>query len=263
MNAQWQSCCTFLDGHPAVLTVDMGAGADLSGLDAPNLLRVQYVLRHPDEDGLPGAEDERRIEALRAELVEWIRAAGGRFVGEVSAAGQHAWFFYMACGWREAAQLVHRVGLRLGVALGAEMLPDARHRTYFELLPTEEEWRVHDNAQRLCALLDAGDDLRQPRDVAHYALFDNHSQAQTMGEWARRHGFTVRAPRMLIAGEERAMAEPAGTSGRWLLELSRHMRPEPRAIDADTARLMQAAARMGGVYCGWHAPVARHPDAVA
>ena len=260
MNARFETCCTCVEGRPAILSVDMGAGRDLVGLDVPNLLRVQYVLRQPDEDGLPDEEDERRIDELRAELTEWIGAAGGRYAGEISGGGQHSWFFYMACGWRAAAQLVHRIGLRLGVSLGAEMMPDARHRVYFEeLLPTEEEWCLHETVRQLCALMNAGDDLAQPREVTHYTLFENRSQALAMVEWARREGFTVRLLHLDGIGtttEVRAV----DTAGRWLVEVVRHMAPAPKAMDDDARCVMRKAAHMGGIYCGWHAQAVRQAE---
>ena len=265
MTAQWESCYTSIDGHVALITVDMGAGHDLRRLDVPNLLRVQYVLKQPDEHGFPGERDEQHIDRLRTELGEWIRAAGGRPVGEITAAGQHSWLFYMPCGWREATQLVHRIGLRLGLELGAEMMPDACHRVYFEqLLPSDEEWRMNDNAHLLCALVEAGDDLQQPRTVTHYALFEDRTQALSMARWARHEGYAVRAVHMSLAGradvtrpapaEHGAVRNLCDIDGGWLVEFSRHMSPQPKAIDADTGRIMQATARMGGMYCGWQAP---------
>ncbi len=261
MNLQWKTCCTCSDGEAAIIGVDLSAVRELPGLGVPNLLRVQYVLREPDEDGLPGEEDERRIETVRAELSEWIRAAGGRFVGEVSAAGQHSWLFYMACGPQEAVELVHRIGLRLGVTLGAEMLPDARHEVFFEeLMPTAEEWRVHENALRLCGLLEAGDDLSRPREVMHLAMFENRGQALAFMDWARRKGFATRILRWQ-GGD--AAAETPLIDRPWLVEFSREMCPQPAAIDEETRAITQAAAHLGGEYRGWRAAIVRAPQTVA
>jgi hypothetical protein len=245
MEPIWEEYCTAIDGHVALVRVELTAAQDLQRLDAPNLLRVQYLLQKPDGDGLPGEVDARIIHELTAELQDWIGAAGGRFVGEVSAAGQHSWLFYMPCGWVEAANLVHRIGLRKGVALGAEMTPDARHAAYFEeLLPSAEELRKTRLARRLAELAARGDDAAQARPVEHTVTFDNRTQALSFAGWARQRGFVVTA-----------MNPPARMGERFELKFHRVMALEPARLEEDIAQVEETAARLGGAYLGWRAEV--------
>ncbi len=245
MEPMWEEYFTEIDGHVAIVRVELTAARDLEQLDAPNLLRVQYRLERPDADGLPGEEDTRIIAGLTAELADWIGAAGGRFVGEVSAAGQHSWLFYMPCGWMEAANLVHRIGLRKGVTLGAEMKPDARHSAYFEeLLPTAEELRKTRLAQRLSEMAAQGDDAMQVRPVEHVVAFDNRTQALSCASWARQKGFVVTA-----------MNPPARMGERFELRFHRMMALEPARLEEDIAQVEETVARLGGTYLGWRAEV--------
>ncbi len=243
MEPIWEDYYTEIDGYVAIVRVELTAARDLERLDAPNLLRVQYALGAADGDGLPGEADERVIGELGGELQDWIGAAGGRFVGEISAAGQHSWLFYMPCGWVEAANLVHRIGLRKGVALGAEMKADARHAVYFEeLLPTAEELRKTRLARRLAEMAAMGDDAAQTRPVEHTVAFDNRTQALSFAGWARQRGFVVTA-----------MNPPGRMGERIELKFHRVMALDPARLEADIAQVEEHATHLGGSYLGWRA----------
>ena len=242
MHGEWETCYVEIDGKPAILRCDLTAGRELAQIDAPNLLQVQLALEAPDADGLPGAADQARVREVGQELCDWLNAAGGRFVAEVTGNGLHSWFFYVPCGWLEAAILVHRIGLRRGVALGMEMKPDARHKVYESLLPTEDEIRRTRNMRALVALMERGDDLRQPRPVEHAVRFDNRTQAVAFADWARREGYVVLGMQSL-------------DDGAVVLQFQRVMAPEMARLDADTAEIMSAARQLGGEYQGWETEV--------
>ena len=242
MHAEWETCFVEVAGKPAILRCDLAAGRELAQIDAPNLLQVQLELEAPGADGLPGAADQARVRELGQELHDWLAALGGRFVAELSGNGLHSWFYYVPCGWLEAANLVHRIGLRRGVALGVEMKPDARHRVYESLLPTEDELRRTRNMQALSTLMERGDDLRQPRPVEHSVRFDNRTQALALAEWARRQGYVVVGMQTL-------------NDGAVVLQFQRVMAPEMARLDADTAEIMAAARQLGGEYQGWETEV--------
>ena len=237
----WQSCYRQVDDSIVCITTDMGAAADLEELQAHNLLRVQYVLSAPDADGLPQGEEEALLARLRQELNGWINVLGGRLVAEVSGGGQHSWFSYVPCGWLEAANLVHRIGLRQHVTLGAEMQADASHRIYHDhLMPTPEELRRTQLAERLTEMAAQGDDAGCPRPVVHEVRFDNRVQALACADWARHHGFSVEGP-----------LPPRDGQAGYRLFLKRVMQPEAAALDADMAAITEAVQRLGGDYMDW------------
>ncbi len=242
MHCEWETCFVEIAGKPAILRCDTAAGRELAQIDAPNLLQVQLELEGPDADGLPGPQDRERVRDLGRELREWLAAVGGRLVAELTGNGLHSWFFYVPCGWLEGANLVHRIGLRRGVSLGVEMRPDARHKVYEALLPTENETRRTRNLQALSALMERGDDLRQPRPVEHAVRFDNRTQAVAFADWARRQGYVVVGMQTLDGGAV-------------VLQFQRVMAPEMARLDADTAGIMAAARQLGGVYQGWQTEV--------
>ena len=253
MSGQEMEYCAEVDGQLAWVRVDGAATAELEVLDAPNLLRVQYQLTAADEDGLPTAREEALLAQLREELAEWVSALGGRHVGEACCAGHCTWFFYVPCGWLEAANLVHRIGLRRNVVLGVEMMPDATHRCYHEgLLPSWEELRRMQTARQLAELAQQGDDGEQPRPVVHELRFDNRVQALACAEWARRSGLVVDG-----------LLPPADGQPHYRLLVHRHMALEPVALDEDIRRVAEAAQRLGGDYIGWRAEVCqpmKHAD---
>ncbi len=237
----WQTCYTQIDDAIVALSADAAAAAELEEMQAPNLLRVQYILSSHDDDGFPHEREAAVLDELRRELQDWIGALGGRMVGETTGAGQHSWFFYVPCGWLEVANLIHRIGLRVNVALGAEMLPDATHRIYHEhLLPTEEELRRTRIAERLAELAARGDDARQPRPVTHVVRFDNRVQAFSCADWARRNGYVVES-----------LLPPSAAQEGYHLSFHRLMTPQAAALDADIAAITETVRRLGGDYLDW------------
>jgi len=117
MNAHWDAYEAVIDGTPAWILFNETVARELPQLDLPNLLRVQADYEET-EDGLPGAEDEDRLQALETELEDWIKALDGRYVGQVTARGQRTMFYYVACGREEAQNLIHRISLRMDIPLG-------------------------------------------------------------------------------------------------------------------------------------------------
>jgi len=238
---EWVTYYADIDGVLTEMRVDMRAGNELRELGAPNLLRVQYELRAPDGDGLPSGEDEAVIDRLRHELRDWVGALGGRLAGEASGGGQHSWFFYVPCGWLEAANLIHRIGLRNNVALGVEMAADATCRFYHEqLLPSAEELRRAQIATHLTELADMGDVADVPRPVSHEARFDNRVQALAAADWARRQGFVVDG-----------LLPPAGARQDYSLTFHRQMPLHAARLEQDVALVADMTARLGGRYAGW------------
>ena len=247
----WETYFARIGDHLAVIRVDLRAGMELPELDAPNLLHVQYLLQQPDADGLPGDRDARTIDTLRAELLEWFAALGGRLVGEISAAAQHGWFIYVPCGWLEAANLVHRIGLRCNATLGARMLADATHNVYHEvLLPEPDELRRTHNAEKLAALQAMGDDATQPRPILHEIRFDNRVQALACAQWGRSHGFAVDS-----------LLPPARQGDTYHLTLRRLMPLDIHLLDEDTRQLDELARRLGGDYVDWRAELRQQQTA--
>lgn len=242
---EWETYFADIDGRVASIGVDMSAARELADLDAPNLLKVQYVLRQADEDGLPTLGEEEIIADLRDELINWIGALNGRCVGEVSGNGLHSWFFYVPCGWNEVATLLHRIALRKQVALGAEMMADAMHRVYHEaLLPTAEELRRTRNIEQLADMAALGDDASRERPVEHTVLMDNSVQAHAFAEWARRNGFMVSS-----------LLPPPNGEGLHQIIFRRNMPLHAELLDSDTHLIAEEAQRLGGIYDGWRAEV--------
>ncbi len=238
--AHWVEYETHIDGAPVRIVVDTGAGAELAQLDLPNLLQVQ--LREADCAPRDAGECLQR---LQEELQEWFTALGGRIVARAQGAGLANWFIYLSCGWLEAANLVHRIGLRCGLVLGAHMRPDPRHRLYHEwLLPSRAELlRAHNARQCARLLARLGEDAAR-RQVAlrHAVAFANHTQALAFARWARQNGFRVDGVR-----------PPAENENEHVLQFSASAPLRPAVIDALTHGIDARARCLGGSYLGWQA----------
>ena len=244
MQDQWNAYACEISGQTAWIVFNETLAGELSHLDLPNLLRVQMEYA-PDEQGRPQAADEERMLEVEAELEDWLAAIGGRFAGQVTAAGLRTLFFYVACNEEEARQIVHRIALRLEVPLAMRMEADARHAIYYELLlPDEEERRVMADLEILDAMMRDGDDLQAARPVCHEASFTTHQQAMAFADWARQNGFLVNG---VHTGK--------GAGDACSVRFQRTMRPEPRAIHADTAAIAYMTGQLGGRYEGWRAPL--------
>ena len=239
----WETFETIIDDMPARIHVDMSAASELEQLDLPNLVKVQAEAEG-DHDGLPHARDEERIERLEHELVEWFGAIGGRLVARVEGNCLATWFIYVSCGWLEAANLVHRIGLRQSVALGLHMQPDARNDVYFrQLLPSRAEWAHARNSRLIARLRARGDDTGQPRPVRHVAVFSNHFQALSFARWVRNAGHLVE--RILPPRQEEAEG--------YVVQFRQTLPLRAELLDEATLRIEEEAGKLGGEYLGWQA----------
>ncbi len=242
MNAHWEAFETTIEDTPAWILFNETAGRELRGLDLPNLLRVQA--EYDASAGLlPAPREEDRLSDLENELEDWIGALGGRYVGQVTAAGLRTMFFYLSCGAEEAENLIRRIALRKDMSLGMKMQPDPKNRVYYELLlPTADERRRMRDMAAIAELRARGDSLAEPRPVEHSASFANRHQAIAFANWARKNRFVVDGIR-----------SPAAADGHFVLQFHRNVPPLPEAIDADTAAISRMAGQLGGAYEGWRA----------
>ncbi|HZH43634.1 MAG TPA: ribonuclease E inhibitor RraB [Lysobacter sp.] len=95
-----------------------------------------------------------------------------------------------------------------------------------------------DTGQVLRQMLDDGDDLARPRDIAFHCVFAEQAQAAAFAAQAAQDGLTVDAPER---DEE----------GIWEVTVVRRMAAEHAAITALERQLAALAAAHGGYPDGW------------
>ena len=234
---------------PSVITVDLGWGA-VAPLQHHNKVMMVNVLA---EGALPsGFPEEREVEIanqLQDQLIRALEKPGqGIFVGSSTSFGQKALFFYLNDS-RDSERIAGQVlaGFKTRKT-EQEIHKDAQWAVYFNMLtPTSREMNEIRNEKVLHQLQEAGDGLRHPRPIDHWAQFGSMAQRDSFLWDVKAEGFDF--------VEMNVQAE--GSANPYVLHIIREDSIHIPYIHELTWRLKQKAEKYGGVYDGWETIVDR------
>ncbi len=229
-----------VDGHPASISLDLGAVEHVPVPDHPLRLAVRLALKHARPDGLPTSEEFDPLGKVEQNLADAIgHEVEGWFVGRVLYRGSCDLFFYLPAPQEgDEDRLVacieaHRDGYEVSHRLDR----DPRWKFYNEFLwPDRASHQAMGNRRVLAQLEAAGDELGVEREIDHLANFDDEEACREAAAALAEHGFRL---------DEPTQSEHGG----WRLAFRRDDSLARGRIDEVTAEILELIGE--GDYDGW------------
>ena len=250
----WASHQRVSDRGPVAIAVDLSLAARAPLAANPRLVRVRYALRSARPDGQPEPAEAEALARVEDLLAAGLAGAGAIYAGRVTLAGFREHHFYLPDAVGVHAEL-DAVRAQVADYLLEEQGEDdpAWHAYQQELFPTPRAHRWLLDRRGVEALARRGDRGERPRPVDHQASFPTAEAREAFAAEAAAQGFEVVA--------RRDDGPPPNGFG---VDLRREGPATLKALHEVTWPLAEAAARHGGAYDGWEAPVeTRLPEAVA
>lgn len=239
---------------PVAIAVDLSlaAGAPVAAL--PRLLRVRTPLRAARPDGLPEIAEAEALARVEDVLAAAVAGLGGAYAGRVTLAGLRDHLFYVPDAAPVAEALAAAQAAIADYVLEAAGEDDPSWRAYREELyptPRTERWLLDKRAVE--ALARRGDRAAARRPVDHQASFPSAEAREAFVATAAEQGFEAVARR-----------DDGPPPNPFAVDLRREDPVTLREIHGVAWILGEVAARHGGAYDGWEAPVeTRLADPVA
>jgi hypothetical protein len=252
--SDWESHQRTSAAGPVAIAVDLALAARAPIADLPRLVRFRYPLRAPRPDGLPEVGEAEALVQVEDLVAAAAARIGGLYAGRVTLGGFREHLFYAP----DAAPISEALAAaQAGVAeyvLEAAGEDDPGWHAYAEeLCPTPRAWRWLLDRRAVEALARRGDKAAARRPVDHQASFPSAEAREAFVAEAAVQGFE--------AAERRDDGPPPTPFG---VDLRREDPVTLREIHAVAWALAEVAARHGGAYDGWEAPVeTRLPEPVA
>lgn len=237
MSDHWDFYPLLVDDEPASIFLDLGIAAS-APVDGHHLaVFVQVPMLRPRPDGLSSQEEFDDLVRIEDELTR-IAREGDRalYVGRNTTGGNRDFFFYtrdsepFLGALREVADAFPAYRFESGVR------EDPDWGVYFDFLyPSPEALRKMANRGVLTALAEHGDRHGVPRDIDHFADFEDMGDCLAFAAWVREQGFRT--------------AEPVEQDGTISLAFARMDSPDD--IDEIAPMLERAVTEHRGSYDGW------------
>ena len=141
------------EGTSIDVLLDLGHGEDFPLRSHPWFLGVRLPMARANDDGLPGAEEEHRLNLVENRIREVIREREGVYVGRRTGGSNRDLVFYMKVKPRGLED-------RIRVSVGTEILfisrDDKKWQAYGSMLPGASEWRQIEDRKLVESVLDMG-----------------------------------------------------------------------------------------------------------
>lgn len=249
MSDQEESWSTFLrdiEGRPATVVLNHSWLESGPESGRRTLVRVAAPLLSPDSAGLPGTDELNTLADLDDVLVEAAEKTGDAvFVGMMAYSGERTWYFFTK---RPPATLSTIEGVTKTWKTHkatASTIEDADGELFAETVcPTGAEIRWNGDMIVIDQLREAGDDLSSPREIEHYAYFEDEDSAAEFVAWCSENDFN------------NAKVEE-GDDGEFLVSFSHTGSPDIDDVFERTSAADDAATDLGGMYDGWETRVVK------
>jgi len=152
------------EGTYVDVLLDLGHGEDFPLRSHPWFFGVRLPMARPNDDGLPGPEEEHRLNLVENRIREVIREREGVYVGRRTGGRNRDLVFYM----KERPRGLED---RIRVSVGTEILfisrDDKKWRAYGSMLPGAREWRQIEDKKLVDGVLDLGAIEEALHEVVH------------------------------------------------------------------------------------------------
>lgn len=242
MSDQWEYFFCAIENAPASVFVDIGIHDAVPDRARPHLVVVTAILQEPNEQGMTTDEEAERLWKIEEWLVKLLaEAAGGTFVGRVTSEGTRAFYFYVSNPEPVPDKVDHAFDQLPGYDYHVELDDDPEWEAYVDTLyPAPIDWQQIFDRQLVEQLIEAGDPLTVPREVAHYLYFNSPDGRDEFEGVVSPLGFQI-ADKAEQPDEEHPHA----------LRITRQDPVVMDHIHNVTRDLLSHAAPLGGIYDGW------------
>jgi hypothetical protein len=224
----WDFYLTLVDDAPAAVRVDMALMTQPLPRDCGQLYVAFMPLAHPEEHGMGGEADRRRLQPVEDEVFGRLRGVGAVPAGRVRGRGRWQLAAYGPPGL-EWQRWLGEVG-PVGTEVADQPDPHGAYLLGF-LLPSPER-RLWMLSRSTCDQLDELGDLRHLPRLVHHRLSFREGAPREFTSAMRAQGFEVEF-----------------TAEGCLLE--RFELVELESMHATVLELVELAERGGGEYLGW------------
>jgi regulator of RNase E activity RraB len=183
------------DGKPTWTTINV-SWADAPDPKLKTWIHVRMPVPKVTAEGLPKDEIREALDAAEDAVIDQItQGLSGRHVGSISHDGFRHVYFY-APSDRRLADLLRPLAAELGaMAPSAMSRADNKQELYDEILgPDAWQFEFLRNARVLGEMSLKGDDLSGSREIEHFALFSQRTNADSFAAQAEEQGYLVDDP---------------------------------------------------------------------
>jgi hypothetical protein len=231
------------EGLEIDVLLDLGHGEDFPLRSHSWFFGVRLPMARPNEDGLPGAEEEHRLNLVENRIREVIRERDGVYVGRRTGGGNRDLVFYMT----ERARAIED---RIRVSVGTEILfisrEDRKWAAYGSMLPGAREWRQIEDRKLVDGVMDMG----AIQEALHAVI---HRVGTPIAKGAA-------ALERLYAKLELTEIATTGTGKNLVVQGTQHSTMEVEPIHRVSWILENKAPQARGTYRGWTAEPIFHLD---
>ncbi|MBP6563492.1 MAG: DUF695 domain-containing protein [Neisseriaceae bacterium] len=242
----WMHYQTELEGHPALMGVDLSAPELGSNHHHTRFIRVAY---EGDETGLPNKADARRLQQLLTSIHAYLQdqadtAAHVRYVGHVYSHGVADFVYVSDADLTWPQSIAAALGDNEDIDYVAATFPNDDWAFYFETLYPSALDLALDYTQNTCQQLRrSGDALAQSRAIDYYASFPNQAAAQA---------FVAQLPsRFAVVAQEAEEADDADEAPWWAIQFGAEDVPDLVTMTAITHELVPLVSAQEGQFDGW------------
>ncbi len=232
----WRSYPLESEGTMGFTMTDLGWAEPPT--DRPWCLRLSVELNNPGPEGLGGSEEMEELSAGEDVFLEAVAEAGVLHVARVRLGGEVAWFLYAP-----SEDLLEDLGNAAAEALQRDVSVGSQHdpewSIYASLLPGPAVERWMADVELVDTLEQHGDVLTTPREVRHFAYFEEREDAERFAAACEDEGF---------ASE---LTEPDDENPHFGVMLTHHSAVDLDTISEVTQRLAEQADETDGEYDGW------------
>ena len=249
MTEQEESWSTFLrdmEGRPATVILNHSWLESGPESGRRTLVRVAAPLQSADSVGLPSAEELNTLADLDDVLVEATEKSGDAvFVAMMAFAGERSWYFFTKRAAATLATIESITKTWKPYKATSTTIEDSDGETFIETVcPTSAEIRWNGDMLVIEQLREGGDDMTSPREIEHFAYFEDAEAAEEFAEWCTENEFS-----------NANMEE--GEDGEFLVSFSHNGSPDIDEIFDRTSAADEAASELGGMYDGWETQIVK------
>ena len=206
--------------------------------ELPWCLRLSVELNDPGPEGLGGSEEMEQLSVGEDSFLEAVAETGVAHVSRVRLGGEVAWFLYAPTD-----EILEQLGNAAADALQRDVSVGAQHdpewNIYASLLPSPAVERWMADVELVDTLEEHGDALTTPREVRHFAYFEERESAQSFAAACEEEGF------------EFEFSEPDDDNPNFGVILTHESAVDLDTISEITQRLAERAEELDGEYDGW------------